>query len=112
MNKKNVSTPITLDVLTDALDKQNKKLTGTLDKRDNNLIAAIRAEIKDAGAELEYRLEERFTVFSDKLFTMIDPILKEIVDSREDRVLASDESEEFKRKLGNHEKRIVKLEEN
>ena len=47
----------------------------------------------------------------DKVST-IDPILKEVVDSREDRAIASEYSEEMREQLENHGKRLTKLEKN
>lgn len=99
--KKKSSTPISLETLTEALNK-----------RDSYLVSVIKTEVNDLGMKIEHGVEKRLTEFSEKMYTRIDPLLREIVDSREDRALASDEAEEFKRKLANHEKRIIKLEEN
>lgn len=102
------------------LDEKGKSSERSLSLRIMSEGANIREELKRSiGAEIQLAahetgeiLQERLTDFSDKMFTKIDPLLKELVDNREDRALASDESEEFKRKLGNHEKRIAKLEDN
>ena len=53
--------------------------------------------------EQEEKFEAKITEFKDEFYTKIDPILKEVVASREDRVLAA---EQHRR----NEDRIEKLE--
>lgn len=107
-----VTVSILNDVLTQALDKQDKKLELTLNKRDDNFFAFMRAEIKGTIYESEVRLKDEFVSFADKLFTKIDTLLKEVVDSREHMALSTQDDEDFKKTLQIHEKRIVKLEGN
>ena len=59
----------------------------------------------------ENKIEEKLVKFRDTILTAIDPLLKELEQRREDRELASDQTEKIRRQLGNHEKRIKSLEQ-
>ncbi len=73
---------------------------------------SLGAEIQLGMHEIEGHLQEKLTAFSDRLFTMIDPILKEVVNSREDRVISTKNDEEFRTAIAAHDKRLTKLEKN
>ncbi len=60
--------------------------------------------------KLEEKLEEKLSQFRSDLYNKIDPILKEIVDSRDERVIVSHRISEHGDRLEDHEKRIGKLE--
>lgn len=77
-----------------------------------DLKRSLGAKVQLAVHEAEGRLRDDFTKMGDRLFTMIDPILKEVVNSREDRIIASEHSEEMPEQLENHSKRLAKLEKN
>lgn len=61
----------------------------------------VREEIDEA---LDEKLDQKFFDFKSELFTKIDPILKEVVASREERVITASQ-------LSNHDDRITKLEQ-
>ena len=54
-------------------------------------------------SESEDRMKNFITENNSAMYSRIDPLLKEIVDSREDRAITTD-------KLEDHERRIQKLE--
>lgn len=72
------------DIVDKALIKQEVKLESKLD-------------------DIEQKFEAKITEFKDEFYTKIDPILKEVVASREDRTMGA---EQYIR----NEKRIEKLE--
>ena len=79
------------------LINQNNKL---IDKKMITRIDAAKNEIID---ELDHRSNQRDLALKDYFFNLVDPILKEVQASREERTIMS-----FR--LSNHEDRIQKVE--
>ena len=71
---------------------------------------SLRIDIKLLLLNLERRLEQRITQTRDILLTTFDPLLKELEQRREDREIATYQTEQIRNQLNNHEQRIKKLE--
>ncbi len=72
-----------------------------LTKKDKEFITGLLLENLDSQ---EQKFEAKITEFKDEFYTKIDPILKEVVASREDRIMGA---EQHRR----NQDRIEKLEE-
>ncbi len=79
----------------------------TLTKNDKiyieNLFNRQTVKFENKIEEQEIKFEEKITKFKDEFYTKIDPILKEVVASREDRLIGTEQHIRS-------EKRIEKLE--
>ena len=64
---------------------------------------ALRAEIKITAQETKRDLKEEMSKNTSKILNTFDRFLKEIIDSRQERVLVS-------KTLSDHEDRLVKIE--
>lgn len=92
-----------------ALTKDDKKfIEGIFDKKLNEKLdlklGVQECKFENKFDEMEQKFEAKITEFKDEFYTKIDPILKEVVASREDRATAA---EQHRRNEG----RIEKLEE-
>ncbi len=59
---------------------------------------------------LENKINDKLTKFKDTILTAIDPLLQELEQRREDREIATYQTEQIRDQLSNHEKRIKKIE--
>ncbi|MBI3290188.1 hypothetical protein HYZ78_02240 [Candidatus Microgenomates bacterium] len=66
----------------------------------------LRAEIHLAVKELK----ESWREYIDSILTKIDPVLKEVLDAREERVIMNGMIDDLKETTSSHDKRISKLE--
>lgn len=60
--------------------------------------------------ELRDEVKDMITQTHSKLYTRIDPLLKEIVDNREDREIGTQKVRDLEIRLNSHDRRIKKLE--
>ncbi len=77
-------------------------------KKDLNLVREVvkeelKEQFKDFREELDENLEAKFTQQRSDFFAKIDPLLKEVTASREERIIND-------HKLSDHEDRITALE--
>ncbi|MBI2430536.1 MAG: hypothetical protein HYV39_00795 [Candidatus Levybacteria bacterium] len=81
-----------------------------LDERFSVFAQSIRREtqfIVDTAIE---KLENRLRQTNDKLFNMLDKIVKELEGMREDRIIGDHQAKQVRQQVDNHEKRIKRLE--
>ena len=64
-------------------------LTGYIDKRIDMAERVFRAEIQTSVGEAEERLGEKLSQATDKILTHIDPFVKEVRDSHEERAIVA-----------------------
>lgn len=76
-----------------------------LDSRLDRFEDLINVKFMDFEQKMDRRMTEIITSTLDKLYRRIDPLLGEIEDNREDRIISTE-------KLEDHEKRLKKLENN
>ncbi|MBU3978272.1 hypothetical protein KJ980_07450 [Patescibacteria group bacterium] len=67
---------------------------------------SMKFDLKDT----EIRLDEKARQYRDEILTKMDQIVGELAQIREDRLFEKHEKREFQEQIGNHEKRIKKLE--
>ena len=95
--KKNLKGEIKkLDTKIDGVEKR-------LDAKIDGVERSLRAEIKITAQETKEDLKKEMSKNTSKILNTFDKFLKEIVDSREERIVVSE-------KLSNHEDRIEKVE--
>src|SRR5579871_4882950 len=98
------------------MKKKNEKdeiiSKGYLTQEITSFKAEMRAEIQEAIDKQSEELKSIWTKTMDELYQRIDPLLEEIVTAREDRTIATRDTEEMKATLKDHEKRLQKLEKN
>ena len=75
---------------------------------NHNLVTKDFLEEKLDG--LENKIDDKLTKFKDTILTAIDPLLQELEQRREDREIATYQTEQMRSQFNNHEKRIKKLE--
>ncbi len=88
------------------LAKVKKNLKGEIKKLDakiDGVERSLSAEIKITAQETKEDLKKEMSKNTSKILNTFDKFLKEIVDSREERIVVSE-------KLSNHEDRIEKVE--
>ena len=81
-----------------------------LDERFSVFAQSIRREtqfIVDTAIE---KLERKIQQANDKLFNMLDKIVKELEEMREDRIIGDHQTKQVREQVDNHEKRIKRLE--
>jgi len=88
--------------LKEEFESFEKKIDAKLDTLDRKFDAKLE--------RLENKIDAKLTKFRDTILTAIDPLLAELEHRRQDRELASHQTEEIRSQLGSHEKRIKKLE--
>ena len=91
-NKGSNSQPVTKAYLTQALTRTEGKFAAEL-------------------AELEERLDEKLTMFRDKILTAVDRVMKEVVAMRQEQALHFHQHERTNERVKDHEGRIKRLEE-
>jgi len=67
---------------------------------------SMKFDLKDT----EIRLDEKARQYRDEILTKMDQIVGELAQIREDRLFEKHEKREFQEQIGDHEKRIKKLE--
>lgn len=96
-----------------SLKKELKVLENRLhkkfDDRFNLAERILSAEIKTSLNEAEQRLEEKLTQATDKILTRIDPFVKEVRDSYEERSILANQISELRVRVDNHEEQIKQL---
>lgn len=81
-----------------------------LDSRFENFVTAFRNEMQFNSNLLLEEIRNQISQMKNQLYTLTDPVLKDIEIRREERELERYHTDELRKKIGNHEKRIVKLE--
>lgn len=84
-------------------DKDITKLKQTFATKKDLDRFAIKQDVELIKNDMLDKVEAMFTRFKSDIFDKIDPILKEVIASREERVLVS-------AKLSDHEDRLEKVE--
>ena len=105
MKKKNNSSTL---ITKEYLEKEFAKLASRKDLEITE--KSLRIDFKLALLNLERRIEQNITQTRDVLLTTFDPLLKELEQRREDREIATYQTEQIRNQLNNHEQRIKKLE--
>ena len=60
--------------------------------------------------EAEFRTDEKARQYRDEILTRLDGVMGELAQQREDRVFEEHDVKVLKERVGDHEKRIIKLE--
>ena len=102
--KNNSSAPITKEYL----EKEFAKLASRKDLEITE--KSLQIDFKLALLSLGRKIEQKITQTRDFLLTTFDPLLKELELRREDREIATYQTEQMRSQLNNHDKRIKKLE--
>lgn len=87
-----------------------KRLDKKFDRRFDLTERVLRAEIATSVSETKEELKEYVSQATDKILTRIDPVLKEVLASREERTIVAHQVSELRDQADNHEERIEKLE--
>ena|SRR3989344_4095085 len=115
----NSSDLLTKGYLNNALDKR----FGAYDKKMDERFGAYDKKMDERFDNYEVRIDLKLDSFKrevedsiqkgiDRVLTRIDPILAEVENAKIDRDLSTEQMEQVKRKVKDHEKRITKLENN
>lgn len=108
MKKQSNKHPVTKDELINVLqDYPSKKDLGECFTKFH---IAFSAEMDHKFQISEEKWGMRFNAFADRILTAIDPLLQELETRQQDREIGTAQMEEVKSRIGNHEKRITKLE--
>lgn len=91
----------------DGLDLVTKTYFGV---RITELEEALDIKLALQKDEIITEVGEMITQAHSKLYTRIDPLLKEIVDNREDREIGTQKVRDLEIRLNSHDRRIKKLE--
>lgn len=70
----------------------------------------LKVEIKLSGLATAQRVGEKMTQVKNQLLTVIDPLLRELEERREDREVGTYQTSRLKEQVDDHEKRLAKLE--
>ncbi len=82
-----------------------------LDERFDAFAQGIRKEVEFSGETLYEKIERKIQQTNDRLYNMLDKIVKELEDMREDRILGDHQAKQVRQQVDNHEKRIKRLEQ-
>jgi len=115
--KNNSSNVVTTPVLKKELKRVKKELKqelthelGTyIDKRMDITESVLRAEIRISIGEAEERLGEKLSKATDTILTHIDPFVKEVRDSHEERAIVAHQVSELRDRVDDHEEQIRQL---
>lgn len=81
-----------------------------LDGRFNAFAQGIRKEIEFSAETVIEKIERKMQQANDRIFNMLDKIVKEFEGMREDRILGDHQEKQVREQVDNHEKRIKRLE--
>ncbi|KKQ95970.1 MAG: hypothetical protein UV74_C0013G0574 [Candidatus Woesebacteria bacterium GW2011_GWB1_43_14] len=87
-------------------DPDIKKLKTIFATKDDLKRFATKDELDD----LQQEIHEEFQTWKSEFFDKIDPILKEVLDNREERTITNHRLNKHKEVLKNHNKRLHHLE--
>lgn len=115
MRKKKAAIKI---VTTSHLKKELQRLRKDLGKDVEKRVArsvdiaekSLRLEIIASTLNARQRLEEKLSAATDKILTRVDPFVKEVRDSFEERSIVANQIADVREKVDNHEERIERLE--
>lgn len=119
MKKKGISTNVvTTPVLRRELTKVKKELKQELkqelgehiDKRIDVAERVLREEIRVSVQEAEEKLGEKLSKATDTILTHIDPFVKEVRDSHDERAIVANQIAEFRDRVDDHGERVKQLE--
>lgn len=83
-----------------------------LDERFDAFSQAFRKEMVFFGETLYEKIERKIQQVNDRLYNMLDKIIKELEEIREDKVIGAHQTKELRERVDDHDKRIKKLERN
>lgn len=81
-----------------------------LDARFEALIKAFHNEMSFMAESIIDRVEKRIAESTSRVLSVIDPFLKELETSRQERTISSEQITKVQDTIDHHEKRITKLE--
>jgi hypothetical protein len=81
-----------------------------LDERFSKFHKAFSAEMDHKFLLFEERIEQAFSVFTSRIITLIDPLLKELETRDQDRELTTAQTKSIKEDIADLKKRVTKLE--
>lgn len=116
MKKKNSSleNKLTTRILQRELAKLKNELkedlVADIRKRIDMAERALNVEIMASALDARQRLEAKISNELDKLYTRIDPILQEVLASREERTITANQIAELRDRVDEHEDRIKRVE--
>jgi len=83
-------------ILNEKFAKINNRFN-SIGKTQQNLGRMLSAKIQVANRELEERLAQKISKFSNLILTTIDPLLKELETRQEDRELAAEQTAQMRK---------------
>ena len=101
--------PVTQGSLKKELKVLENRLNKKFDDRFNIAEGILRTEIKTSVGEAEQKLGEKLTAATDKILTHIDPFVKEVRDSHEERAIVAHQISELRDRVDDHEDQIKQL---
>lgn len=98
-----------LDKIENRLDKIDDRLK-SIDKNIDVSEKLLRMEIRMSSDSTVRQILESISEFKSLILTTVDPLLKELEERREDRAVATYQTEELKQQVIDVQKRLSKLE--
>jgi hypothetical protein len=86
-----------------------KELNVDFDKRFDIAEQVLREEIRQSVAESEQRLSEQLSAATDKILTHIDPFVKEVRDSHDEREVVADQISKLRDRVDLHDEKFEQL---
>lgn len=91
------------------LKSSEKKLNKNFDDRFTIAERVLKEEIRITIEEAEERLGEKLSQATDKILTHIDPFVKEVRDSFEERAVLANQISELRDRVDDHDEQIKQL---